>query len=201
MSDLRMIVGLGNPGSTYLKTRHNVGADWLDWLATAYEAEFIENSKLRGLFAKAVIEGKECFLLKPTTYMNHSGLSVSLAIRYFKIPARDILVAHDELAFGPGPVRIKLGGGANGHNGLRSLFSELNQDQDFCRLRIGVGHPGTASMVTPYLTKHKISPDEQKLIDDSLNFSPALMKDIVNGEWEKAMTRLHSKAKETDGLP
>ena len=170
MSDLRMIVGLGNPGNLYLKTRHNVGANWLDWLATVYHAEFKENAKLKGLFAKALIEGKECVLLKPTTYMNHSGLSVSLASRYFQIPVGSILVAHDEMAFSPGLVRIKLGGGANGHNGLRSLFSELDQNRKFSRLRIGVGHPGSASMVTPYLTKNKISPEEQKLIDDSLNF-------------------------------
>ena len=141
MPALRLIVGLGNPGNEYLNTRHNVGAEWLDGLATSYDAQFKENSKLEGWFAKANIEGIECLLLKPMTYMNGSGSSVRLAARYFQIPLDSILVAHDEMAFTPGTVRIKLGGGANGHNGLRSLFTELSNNREFYRLRIGVGRP------------------------------------------------------------
>ena len=188
-----MIVGLGNPGNEYLNTRHNVGAEWLDGLATSYHAQFKENARLEGWFAKADIEGIECLLLKPMTYMNGSGSSVRLAARYFQIPLESILVAHDEMAFTPGTVRIKLGGGANGHNGLKSLFSELSNNREFYRLRIGVGHPGDASKVTPYLTRHKIPLEEQLSIANALNFSPSLMNEIVNAEWEKAMTRLHSE--------
>ena len=193
MRALRLIVGLGNPGNEYLNTRHNVGTEWLDGLATSYDAQFEENARLEGWFAKADIEGIECLLLKPMTYMNGSGSSVRLAARYFKIPLESILVAHDEMAFTPGTVRIKLGGGANGHNGLRSLFSELSNNREFYRLRIGVGHPGVNSKVTPYLTRYKIPPDEQRSIADALNFSPSLMREIVNADWEKAMTRLHSE--------
>ena len=98
MPALRLIVGLGNPGNEYLNTRHNVGAEWLDGLATSYDAQFKENSKLEGWFAKAEIEGIECLLLKPMTYMNESGSSVRLAARYFQIPLDSILVAHDEMA-------------------------------------------------------------------------------------------------------
>ena len=193
MPALRLIVGLGNPGNEYLNTRHNVGAEWLDGLAGAYDAQFKENSKLEGRVAKAMIEGTECFLLKPMTYMNESGLSVRLAARYFQIPINAILVAHDEMAFNPGTVRIKLGGGANGHNGLRSLFSELSNNREFYRLRIGVGYPGEGLKVTPYLTRDKIPPEEQLSIAGALNFSSTLMSEIVNAEWEKAMTRLHSE--------
>ena len=198
MRALRLIVGLGNPGNEYLNTRHNVGAEWLDGLATSYDAHFKENARLEGWFAKADIEGIECLLLKPMTYMNGSGSSVRLAARYFKIPLESILVAHDEMAFTPGTVRIKLGGGANGHNGLRSLFSELSNNREFYRLRIGVGHPGETSKVTPYLTRYKIPPDEQRSIADALNFSPSLMREIVNADWEKAMTRLHSEPTTTN---
>ncbi len=192
MPALRLIVGLGNPGKEYLNTRHNVGAAWLDGLATSYDVQFKENAKLEGWFAKAKIEGIECLLLKPMTYMNESGSSVRLAARFFQIPLQSILVAHDEMAFTPGTVRIKLGGGSNGHNGLRSLFSELSNNREFYRLRIGVGHPGDASKVTPYLTRYKIPPDEQLSIAEALKFSPTLMNEIVNADWEKAMTRLHS---------
>ena len=93
---------------------------------------------------------------------------------------------------------MHLGGGANGHNGLRSLFSELSNNREFYRLRIGVGHPGDASKVTPYLTRYKIPPDEQLSIADALNFSPTLMSEIVNADWEKAMTRLHSEPTTTN---
>ena len=200
MPALRLIVGLGNPGNEYLNTRHNVGAEWLDGLARSYDAQFKENSKLEGWVAKAMIEGTECLLLKPMTYMNESGLSVRLAARYFQIPINAILVAHDEMAFTPGTVRIKLGGGANGHNGLRSLFSELSNNREFYRLRIGVGHPGEVSKVTPYLTRHKIPSQEQNSIGDALNFPPTLIKEIVNADWEKAMTRLHSEPGNTSRL-
>ncbi len=188
-----MIVGLGNPGKEYEQTRHNVGANWLNCLANSYDAKFKENLKLKGWLSQASIEGIDCLLLKPTTYMNQSGLSLRLVSNYFQIPLEATLVVHDEMAFSPGVVKLKHGGGANGHNGLKSVFDELNNKHDFYRLRIGVGHPGDSRMVTPYLTKQKISRDEQELIDESTNFSSSLLGEIVNGYWDKAMNSLHGQ--------
>ena len=189
-----MIVGLGNPGKEYEQTRHNVGVNWVDSLASSYDAKFKENPKLKGWLAKASIEGVDCLLLKPATFMNQSGLSVRSVSEYFQISLGETLVVHDEMAFLPGVIKLKYGGGANGHNGLKSLFAELDNQREFYRLRIGVGHPGDSRAVTSYLTKHKISKEEQELMDDSINFSSSLISEIVNGYWEKAMSRLHGQS-------
>lgn len=188
-----MIAGLGNPGKEYAFTRHNVGRWWVNNLAENYAATFKENTKLKGWLAKTIIEEQECLLFKPSSYMNESGLSIRLVSEYYQIPLDKILVVHDEMAFSPGNVKIKFGGGANGHNGLKSLFTELSDNQGFYRLRIGVGHPGQAHMVTPYLTKQKIPVEERKLINDSLNFSSELLREIVNGCWNEAMNKLHAQ--------
>ncbi len=110
------------------------------------------------------------------------------------------MVVHDEMAFLPGVIKLKYGGGANGHNGLKSLFAELNNQRKFYRLRIGVGHPGDPRAVTSYLTKHKISKAEQELMDDSTNFSSRLIREIVNGYWDKAMSRLHGQSSINQGV-
>ena len=191
MPPLKMIVGLGNPGKEYERTRHNVGMNWLNSLANSYDARFKENPKLKAWLASASIEDVDCLLLKPTTYMNQSGISLRLVCDYFQISLEETLVVHDEMAFSPGVVKLKSGGGANGHNGLRSLFSELGNNREFHRLRIGVGHPGDSRMVTPYLTKNKIPIDEQQAMDESTNFSSNLIKEIVNGCWDRAMNKLH----------
>ncbi len=186
-------MGLGNPGREYVQTRHNVGMNWVDSLASSYDAKFKENPKLKGWLAKASIEGVECLLLKPATFMNQSGLSVRSVSEYFQVSLGETLVVHDEMAFPPGVVKLKYSGGANGHNGLKSLFAELNNKREFYRLRIGVGHPGDSRAVTPFLTKHKILKEEQELMDNSTNFSSSLINEIVNGYWEKAMSRLHGQ--------
>ena len=193
MSPLKLIVGLGNPGKEYEQTRHNVGMNWLNTLAKSYDARFKENPKLKGWLASATIEEVECLLLKPSTYMNQSGLSLRLVSDYFQIPLEETLVVHDEMAFLPGVVKLKSGGGANGHNGLKSLFSELGNNREFYRLRIGVGHPGDSRMVTPYLTKNKIPREEQQLMDDATNFSSSFIKEIVNGCWDRAINNLHGQ--------
>ena len=188
-----MIAGLGNPGKEYEFTRHNAGWWWVNNLAENYAATFKENTKLKGWLPKTIIEEQECLLFKPSSYMNESGLSIRLVSEYYQIPLDKILVVHDEMAFSPGTVKIKFGGGANGHNGLKSLFTELSNNQGFYRLRIGVGHPGQTHMVTPYLTKQKIPVEERKLINDSLNFSSELLREIVNGCWNEAMNKLHAQ--------
>jgi len=193
-----MIVGLGNPGREYEGTRHNVGADWINLLAKKYNFELKENTKFKGLVAKTVIEEVECVLLAPTTFMNLSGQSVRLVADYFKVPLERMLVAYDEMAFEPGVARLKFGGGANGHNGLKSLFNSFDNQKKFFRLRIGVGHPGKPQMVTSYLTRQKIPSREQLKLDSCLDFQPSLLQEIMSGDLEKAMTSLHVK-KVVDG--
>jgi PTH1 family peptidyl-tRNA hydrolase len=138
---MRLIVGLGNPGAEYALTRHNIGFMAIDALAGA--AAF--TSKFHGEIAALTIEGEKLLLLKPMTYMNHSGRSVQAAAAFYKIPPEHIVVLHDELDLPLGKIRIKRGGGANGHNGLKDIDQMLGPD--YWRIRLGIGHPGTKEQV------------------------------------------------------
>jgi peptidyl-tRNA hydrolase, PTH1 family len=137
------------------------------------------------------VAGRDLRLLIPTTYMNESGKSVGAVAKFFKIAADDILVAHDELDLLPGTARLKKGGGAGGHNGLKDIISALGNEQNFYRLRIGIGHPGSAPQVINYVLK-KASTADQQLIDDSIVASLNVMPKVLAGEWEKAMQQLHT---------
>lgn len=134
-----LVVGLGNPGREYERTRHNAGWLVVDELARRHGGSW--RSKFSGSLAEVRLGEKRLALLKPETYMNESGRSVSAAARFFKVPAESILVAHDDVDLEPGRLQARRGGGLAGHNGLRSLAQDLGT-QDFLRLRIGVGRPG-----------------------------------------------------------
>ena len=134
-----LVVGLGNPGREYERTRHNAGWLVVDELARRHGGSWC--SKFSGSLAEVRLGEKRLALLKPETYMNESGRSVSAAARFFKVPAESILVAHDDVDLEPGRLQARRGGGLAGHNGLRSLAQDLGT-QDFLRLRIGVGRPG-----------------------------------------------------------
>jgi|TARA_R110002072_G_scaffold517_31_gene3261 PTH1 family peptidyl-tRNA hydrolase len=139
-----LLVGLGNPGPRYAKNRHNIGFMALD--AIAQRHGFLPwRKRFQGELAEGSIAGRKVIALKPLTYMNESGRSVGAAAHFYKIPPADILVFHDELDLAPGKVKIKLGGGAAGHNGLRSLDAHLGPD--FKRIRLGIGHPGVKDRV------------------------------------------------------
>lgn len=144
-SPIRLIAGLGNPGQEYVRTRHNAGFRFLDALAAKTGALFRSEPKFKGELARARIAGEEVWLLKPTTYMNLSGESVSAVANYYKIAPKEILVVHDEMDLLPGCMRIKLGGGNAGHNGLKSITAQLGTP-DFWRLRLGIGHPRTLGL-------------------------------------------------------
>jgi PTH1 family peptidyl-tRNA hydrolase len=133
-----LVAGLGNPGREYARTRHNIGFMVCDELARRHGGSF--RSKLSGELAEVRIEGRKIALLKPQTYMNESGRSVGAAVRFFKLPAEQLLVLHDEADLEPGRLQVRLGGGLAGHNGLRSLAQHL-KTPEFLRLRIGVGRP------------------------------------------------------------
>ncbi len=136
MAALRLLVGLGNPGAEHLRTRHNAGFWFIDALARREDARFGVESKLQGETAKIDLDGHAVLLFKPTTFMNHSGLAVASALRYWKIAPEEMLVAHDDLDLPPGAVRLKFDGGHGGQNGLRDLFAHLGHGQ-FHRLRVG----------------------------------------------------------------
>jgi PTH1 family peptidyl-tRNA hydrolase len=192
LTALKLIVGLGNPGAQYEKTRHNVGAVWVRELAQRFNIALAQDTKFKGEIGRGLIGGVDIRLLIPSTFMNLSGDSSGAVARFYKIEPEEILVAYDEVAFEPGVVKLKSGGGDNGHNGVKSVRAGCaNQDQ-FHRLRIGVGHPGSKDKVNAYLTQQTPQQSERELTAASGHFAEALLSDMVNGNWQSAMTALHS---------
>ena len=190
MAGLRLIVGLGNPGSEHARTRHNAGFWFIDALAEQAGARFGLDSKLFGEIAKAGIGGRDVWLLKPATFMNLSGKSITAALRYWKIEPEEMLVAHDELDMPPGVARLKFDGGHGGQNGLRDTMRLLGHGK-FHRLRVGIGHPGHKDKVTPWVLGKPGRDDEAgilRAIDDAIGVLPR----VVQGNHMDAMTRLHT---------
>jgi len=145
---VKLIVGLGNPGSEYQDTRHNAGQRFVERLAHRFSEQLVPTAKFFGLNGRIVIAGRDLRILVPTTYMNRSGQAVAAFAHFYKITAESILVVHDELDLEPGVARLKIGGGHGGHNGLRDIISSLSNNKNFGRLRIGIGHPGNAKLVS-----------------------------------------------------
>ena len=188
---VELIVGLGNPGSTYHRTRHNAGADFVLALANSCNVVIKPEAKFFGGTALLQLEGHTLRLLIPSTFMNLSGKSVAAIAGFYKIPTSRILIAHDELDLSPGTARFKKGGGHGGHNGLRDTVQCLGNSKEFARLRIGIGHPGNAKQVADYVLK-KAPAKEQELIGHSMDDAMRYLPLAVSGQWEKAMTALHS---------
>ncbi|WP_411713274.1 aminoacyl-tRNA hydrolase [Neisseria weaveri] len=191
MSKIKLIVGLGNPGKEYEHTRHNVGFWFADELAWQWKTAFKPEKKFHGEAAKAVLPEGEVWLLKPDTYMNRSGLSVSALASFYKIKPEEILVVHDELDIACGRIKFKLGGGNGGHNGLKDIQAKLGTP-NFYRLRLGIDHPGDRNVVAAYVL-NKPSADDRQKIDDSINKSLQAMPKIMAGDFEEAMQMLHGK--------
>ena len=147
---IKLIVGLGNPGKNYEKTRHNAGFLFLDELVQEFGGSWVVESKFEGVVAEPVISSNRVMLLKPTTFMNGSGRAVAKVARYYKLSPEEILVVHDELDFNPGVLKLKKGGGHAGHNGLRDIISHLDS-KDFYRLRVGIGRPSAGKVVADYV--------------------------------------------------
>lgn len=191
MTAIKLIVGLGNPGSEYRGTRHNAGADFVTELARQCSAPLQAESKFFGLAGRATLSGHDLRLLIPTTFMNRSGQAVAALAQFYKIPPEQILVAHDELDIPAGTARFKQGGGHGGHNGLRDIVPALGNNKNFHRLRIGIGHPGEASRVTGYVLGAPSQVD-RKRIDECIDEAVAALPLLLDGDGTKAMTRLHS---------
>lgn len=193
MSDypLRAIIGLGNPGTQYERTRHNAGFWFVDGLADAYRGSFRAESKFRGTLARIKIGSSEVLLLKPGTYMNRSGEAIQALSAFYKLVSADILVAHDELDLPVGTMRLKVGGGHGGHNGLRSVHQHIGAD--YLRLRIGVGHPGQKELVMPYLTEQRISKADEDLVMRGIRMAQDATAVWLTQSWDKAVQQLHSE--------
>lgn len=190
MAAVQLIVGLGNPGAEYEGTRHNAGFWFADAVARGAGAAFRRESKFHGELCKATVAGNPVWLLKPMTYMNRSGLSVATLSRFYKIPPEQILVAHDELDLPPGTAKFKQGGGHGGHNGLRDTIAHLSSNQ-FQRLRLGIGHPGSSHMVTNFVLG-RFGKQERSLFDQVIDEACLALPDLINGQTAKAMTKLHA---------
>ncbi|MCY3885092.1 MAG: aminoacyl-tRNA hydrolase [Gammaproteobacteria bacterium] len=191
-SSLQLIVGLGNPGSKYADTRHNVGERWVRDLADQFAISLRNESRFKGLVGRGEILDREVRILVPATFMNLSGQSVGPLARYFRIPVNRILVAYDEVAFPAGTCKLKVGGGHNGHNGVKSLINALGGNRDFARLRIGVGHPGSPDQMHTYLTGCKMPSGERIQAESASKMGDDLLESVVSGNWQKAMLLLHS---------
>lgn len=190
MDGLRLIVGLGNPGAEHLRTRHNAGFWFIDALAAAEGARFGAESKLHGETAKLHLGGEAVWLLKPSTFMNRSGLSVASALRYWKIEPEQMLVAHDELDLPPGAARLKFDGGHGGQNGLRDIIAHLGHAK-FHRLRLGIGHPGHKDQVTNWVLGRPGKIDENAMLD-AIAASLQVLPLALRGDVNEAMKRLHT---------
>jgi PTH1 family peptidyl-tRNA hydrolase len=187
---LKLIVGLGNPGTEYARSRHNAGFQFLDELARRSGAVFRSEPRHRAELARARIADADLWLLKPMSYMNHSGDPVRSIASFYKVPLPSILVAYDELDFPAGVVRLKQGGGAAGHNGMRDVIAQMGDG--FWRLRIGIGHPGDRSQVLDYVLGRPSAADVQLIHEAILAAADSVPVLLAEGA-QIAMNRLHSR--------
>lgn len=191
---LELIVGLGNPGSKYAKTRHNAGFWFVDALAACCRAHFRPEQKFLGDMASFHHAGREIRILKPMTFMNRSGGSVAAVMQYYRIPCENILLAHDELDLPVGVIRLKLGGGHGGHNGLRDMAALGSSN--YWRLRIGIGHPGHKDQVLDYVLSEPGQADRQ-LVERAFRHVDDVRELMLAGQMEKAMSTLHTNRHST----
>ncbi|HTT08772.1 MAG TPA: aminoacyl-tRNA hydrolase [Gammaproteobacteria bacterium] len=188
-AEIRLVVGLGNPGPDYAHTRHNAGYWFVDQLAQSASASFKREAKFHGEVARM---DAERWLLKPATFMNLSGDAAAAMARFYHFEPRQILVAHDDLDLPPGNVRFKTGGGDGGHNGLKDITSKLGSG-DYHRLRFGIGHPGDRERVMPHVLNRATAEDE-KAIRDAIASALAEMPSLLAGEYTKVMNALNRRA-------
>jgi PTH1 family peptidyl-tRNA hydrolase len=191
---IRLIVGLGNPGPEYEATRHNAGFWFVDALAEQVKAHLVPERGYQALAARVNLANSTSgpvWLLEPMTFMNRSGFSVATLARFFKIEPTQILVVHDELDLMPGQAKLKFGGSAAGHNGLKDIHSQLGT-LDFWRLRLGIGHPGIKAEVVNWVLK-KPSPDHREAIEKSIEQSLTAVDDLFAGEMDRALQKIHAQ--------
>ena len=188
---MRLIVGLGNPGSEYAETRHNAGFWFCERLARELGTSFARESRYHGFVAKARVAGADLWLLMPQTFMNRSGQSVQALAHFYRIEPGEMLVVHDELDIPPGQLRLKYGGGLGGHNGLKDITGHLGT-QDYWRLRVGIGHPGDRNDVINYVLKPPRR-EEREEIDAALDRALLAWPTLAKGEFNAATQKINTK--------
>lgn len=191
MSEIKLIVGLGNPGDKYEDTRHNAGEWLIARLARRFNVTLNAENKFFGKVGKTLMNGKEIRFLVPTTFMNLSGKAVGALANFYRIKPEEILVLHDELDLPPGSVKLKLGGGHGGHNGLKDIVAALGNNNNFYRLRIGIGHPGHRDLVAGYVL-NKPSPIEHEALEKALDEATSCVELLFKDGIVKATNRLNS---------
>lgn len=189
MSDIQLIVGLGNPGPEYQDTRHNAGAWFVESLAKAHNCPLKLENKFFGYTGRIRLADQDVRLLIPTTYMNKSGQAVAALAGFYRIPAESILVAFDELDLPPGVAKFKVGGSSS-QNGIRDIVSRLANNKNFLRLRIGIGHPGDKHRVTGHVLG-KAPQDEQQRMDAAIDEALRCTEILFKNDLKMAMNRLH----------
>lgn len=190
MSQIKLIVGLANPGAKYEGTRHNAGEWFVNELARMYNTSLKEEAKYFGKVAKINTAQGEVRLLVPTTFMNLSGKAVGALANFYRIKPEEILVAHDELDLPPGVAKIKQGGGHGGHNGLKDIIASLGNNNNFYRVRIGIGHPGHRDLVAGYVLG-KPAPQDQEKIDAAVDETSRCVEVLFKEGIVKATNRLN----------
>ena len=185
---IRLVVGLGNPGKEYERTRHNAGFWLVERFAQSGGVHFRKDPKYQALVARLSDNG--AWLLLPQSFMNASGRAVQMLAGFFKIQPAEILVVHDELDFAPGVARVKQGGGIGGHNGLRDI-SQRVASHDYWRLRLGIGHPGDKNAVADYVL-HKPSAEDKAAIDQAIDRALQVLPEMLKGDMQAAIQKLHS---------
>jgi PTH1 family peptidyl-tRNA hydrolase len=188
---IRLLVGLGNPGTEYEYTRHNAGFWWVDEAARKLGAVLQPDRAYHGLVARVNRPQGPVWLLQPMTYMNLSGKSVAALARFFKIAPEEVLVVHDELDLMPGQMKLKQGGSHAGHNGLKDIHAQLGT-ADYWRLRLGIGHPGVKAEVINYVLR-KPPLAERELVDGCIARSLESLELLLGGDMDKAMMKIHAK--------
>lgn len=191
MSEIKLIVGLGNPGEKYADTRHNAGEWLIERLARRFNVSLNPESKFFGKTARTLVNGKEVRLLVPTTFMNLSGKAVGALASFYRVKPEEILVIHDELDLPPGTAKLKQGGGHGGHNGLKDIVAQLGNKNNFYRLRIGIGHPGHRDLVAGYVL-NKPSPADRNALEKVLDEATDCVEMIFRDGMIKATNRLNS---------
>ncbi|MDC0611105.1 aminoacyl-tRNA hydrolase [Vibrio sp.] len=188
---IKLLVGLGNPGPEYVRTRHNAGAWVIEELARTNNVILKNEPKFFGITGRLVKDGQDIRLLIPTTFMNLSGKAIAAMAKFYQINPEEIMVAHDELDLPPGIAKFKKGGGHGGHNGLKDTISKLSNNKEFYRLRIGIGHPGHKDKVAGYVLGKAPTSEQERLdaaVDESVRCLDILLKDGLT----KAQNRLHT---------
>jgi peptidyl-tRNA hydrolase, PTH1 family len=191
MSTLKLIVGLGNPGPEYARTRHNAGFWWVDRLCEQERVTLKSEKKFHGLVGRLSFAGHEHWLLQPQTFMNRSGQAVVALALFYKILPHEMLIVYDELDLPPGAAKLKHGGGYAGHNGIKDIAAHLGT-ADFWRLRLGIGHPGDKNEVMNYVLNSPRA-EERSAIDEAIDRALAVFPLIARGDLEAAMMKLHTK--------